>query len=128
MKTISIRGKEYIPVVERVKELLAKNPEGFTAFLDSGIEAPLTTGYCVAITDIVMEDTQYLADLLCRYDNVAFCLGIEFPLVGGWKGPNGYCVDLTIHVHQLEQALHIGSTFKQHSIWDCGNKQAIELP
>jgi hypothetical protein len=53
----------------------------------------------------------------------------EDKYVGGWFNEDRqcYCLDLTVWVAYLNDALILGGIFRQHAIFDCRNQDSIPL-
>ncbi len=107
--------------IERIKELVEKNPSGFTVSYRT--LKPVIHGYAVGLTNWTFED------FIKASDEVANQLrGLGRLTIGGWKDKDGkYFVDLGITVKNYDKAKRIGKQFNQKAIFDLDTMQEIPL-
>ena len=90
------------------------------------------TGYMVSI-DGYEERHEYanildsvLRDYIVRYNEI---LSDGETFLGGWldKQANEVCLDVSMHIPDLQDAIHFGKAGNQVAIYDCRNKTEIRL-
>lgn len=105
-----------------LKEVVVKNPSGFTLDLQTNQLASFETGYQVALTDYslpigadVMRETNRLMKCVNAFEKM--CPNLKIYL-GGWQDNDRIYFDISVHVEGLLDAIVLATTFKQKSIYN----------
>lgn len=103
-----------------IKALLVslKDDDGMT--LENGAEIRYTSGYQVGLTRNHFTHIEEAIDAFKRY----------YGSCGVWiePGTHAYCIDISVHVESLDEALQIGTNCRQDSIYDWATGETIACP
>lgn len=109
-----------------LQELIQANPDGFTLDTSTKQLANKTTGYFVSLTNCVYKQDDDLKGFLKAHHLFNSNCNREV-YIGGWKDSDDYYLDFTIWIEDCYQALLLAKIFDQKAVWDCKNKQGLNI-
>lgn len=109
-----------------LKELIRKNPEGFTFDMSTGRMAEHEQGYYVAITDNRITNLKEWNDdvFLKMFNALQNCMPKVKLYIEGWKDGKVYCCDVTLHADNFVIAGYLAKAFIQKSYYDIEEGQS----
>jgi len=117
-----------------LRERLATD-KGFSYCPVLGLDAPYSA-YMVSLhqyesvySNLDAISVGAIADNIVRCELLSKCaVADQHYYVGGWVADNGKVyLDISINIHDLEEAKAFGRENRQLAIWDCRNKVSINL-